>query len=356
MPKTPSSMAPIRNVIFDWSGTLVNDLPAVWRATNYTLVRAGCSEMTLEEFRAEFSLPFNEFYDRLAPGVSLEQLEEWYKESFAGEQQSIEPLPHAHEFFDFCKQRGLRTFLLSTIHPDHYQAQSARIPFEFEREYIRVMDKRARIKDILTENRLELEATIFIGDMQHDIDTAHAGGIRSCSVLTGFNTLAQLRLSKPDIVVEHLGELQALLHANSMHLPNGAVNIQRPVATVGALIYDKTGSVLMVRTRKWSDKWGIPGGKIEFGEAAEAALKRELKEETGLDVTDLKLELVQDCIGSEEFYRDAHFLLLNYTCRCVGDADVILNEEAQAFEWMKPREALKLDLNQPTKVLLEAVL
>ena len=85
-------------------------------------------------------------------------------------------------------------------------------------------------------------------------------------------------------------------------------------------------------------------------------MKRELKEETGLDVTDLKLELVQDCIGSEEFYRDAHFLLLNYTCRSVGDADVILNEEAQAFEWMEPRAALKLDLNRPTKILLEAVL
>ena len=349
-------MAPIRNVIFDWSGTLVNDLPAVWRATNYTLVMAGRSEMTLEEFRAEFSLPFDEFYDRVAPGISLEQLEEWYKESFADEQKQIEPLPHAREFFDFCRQKGLRTFLLSTIHPDHYQAQSARIPFEFEREYIRVMDKRARIQDILTENRLEPEATVFIGDMQHDIDTAHAGGIRSCSVLTGFNTLAQLRLSKPDLVVEHLGELQKLLDTNAMHLPNGAAIARQPVVTVGALIYDKAGRVLMVRTRKWSDKWGIPGGKIEFGETAQTALKRELKEETGLDVTEVKLELVQDCIGSDEFYRDEHFLLLNYTCRCVSGAEVCLNEEAQAFEWMEPHAALKLDLNRPTKILLEAVL
>jgi phosphoglycolate phosphatase-like HAD superfamily hydrolase/ADP-ribose pyrophosphatase YjhB (NUDIX family) len=356
MSKNPNDMVPIRNVIFDWSGTLVNDLPAVWRATNYTLTRAGRSEMTLEEFRAEFSLPFDEFYDRVTPGIPLEKLEEWYKESFAGEQKKIEALPHAYEFFDFCCQKGLRTFLLSTIHPDHYQAQSERIHFEFEREYVRVMDKRAKIHDILAENKLEPETTVFIGDMQHDIETAHAGGIRSCSVLTGFNTLAQLRLSKPDLVVEHLGELQELLGANSMHLPNGAATARRPVATVGALIYDETDQVLMVRTRKWSDKWGIPGGKIEFGETAEAALERELEEETGLSVTDIKLELVQDCIGSDEFYRDEHFLLINYTCRCVGDAKVRLNEEAQAFEWVEPRAALKLNLNRPTKVLLEAVL
>ena len=30
----------IRNIIFDWSGTLVDDLPAVWKATNYVLTRA----------------------------------------------------------------------------------------------------------------------------------------------------------------------------------------------------------------------------------------------------------------------------------------------------------------------------
>ena len=72
----------------------------------------------------------------------------------------------------------------------------------------------------------------------------------------------------------------------------------------------------MIRTHKWSNKWGIPGGKIKWGETSEAALRREIKEETGLKVTDIKFVLVQDCIHSKEFYRDAHFVLLNYTCRC----------------------------------------
>ena len=47
----------IRNVIFDWSGTLVDDLQAVWQATNYVLARAERPEMSLEQFRAEF-VPF----------------------------------------------------------------------------------------------------------------------------------------------------------------------------------------------------------------------------------------------------------------------------------------------------------
>ena len=69
-------------------------------------------------------------------------------------------------------------------------------------------------------------------------------------------------------------------------------------ATVGALIFNARGEVLMIRTHKWSGLWGIPGGKIKWGETSEAALRREIKEETNLKVTDIKFVLVQDCIHS----------------------------------------------------------
>jgi len=130
---------------------------------------------------------------------------------------------------------------------------------------------------------------------------------------------------------------------------------RRPVVTVGALIFNKTGEVLMVRTRKWSNLWGIPGGKVKYGEASIDALKRELKEETDLDVADIRFVLVQDCIRSKEFYRDEHFLLLNYTCRRAGSAPVKLNDEAQEFRWVSVGEALTMNLNQPTRTLIEAI-
>ncbi|HEV8541676.1 MAG TPA: 16S rRNA (cytidine(1402)-2'-O)-methyltransferase [Verrucomicrobiae bacterium] len=129
-----------------------------------------------------------------------------------------------------------------------------------------------------------------------------------------------------------------------------------PVTTVGALIYNQKAEVLMIRTHKWSDLWGIPGGKIKFGEAAEDALRREIKEETALEVEAIKFVLVQDCIHSKEFYRDAHFVLLNYTCMAPGEQTVQLNDEAETYQWLPTRAALKLPLNQPTRILLEAVL
>jgi len=375
----------IRNIIFDWSGTLVDDLPAVLKASNFVLTQAGRPEMTLDEFRAEFSLPFTNFYDRHTPHVPMPQLEAWFHASFRQVQDSVCELPYARGFLEFCRAKKLRTFLLSTVHKDYFAAQCRISGFDafFDKPYIGIWDKRDKIHEILAENHLKPDETLFVGDMQHDIETARHGGIHSCAVLTGYNTLDQLRAAKPDLVVEHLGELRRVLKENDLclkpdkakqammedrgwkmakrpgHLPSSTLHSRfgLPEATVGALIFSAAGEVLMVRTHKWSDLWGIPGGKIKLGETAEAALRREIKEETNLNVKDIRFVLVQDCIHSQEFYRDAHFVLLNYTCCCIAkNPRVKLNEEGREYRWVSLPEAKKMPLNKPTRILLDVVM
>ena len=359
-PAIAYSRAVIRNIIFDWSGTLVDDLPAVWEATNHVFLQAGVPELTLDEFRAEFCLPFKKFYDKFLPAVPVEQLEVWFHGRFRECQDSVVPLPHAREFLQFCRARGVRTFVLSSVHRDHWAAQAEAAAFaEFIGEaYVGVWDKREKIHSILEQHGLVPAETLFIGDMQHDIETARHGGVHACAVLTGYNNLAQLRAAQPDLIVEHLGELRGLLDRQAMELKPavGTAESARPIVTVGAVIFHpRTGEVLMFRTHKWSGLWGIPGGKVHDGESCVDALRRELKEETNLDVDQIEFVLVQDCIGSTEFYRDAHFVLLNYRCRACEPLDVVLNHEAQESRWLPLAQALQLPLNTPTRVLLEAL-
>jgi ADP-ribose pyrophosphatase YjhB (NUDIX family) len=250
---------------------------------------------------------------------------------------------------------------LSTVHADHFAVQCRVTGFDayLEKPYTDVWDKRKKIHDILAENNLEPAETLFIGDMEHDIETAKHGGVHSCAVLTGYNTLAQLREAKPDLIVEHLSELRGVLEQNDLNLKplNKKFEESRPpLATVGALIFNAKSEVLMIRTHKWSNLWGIPGGKIKWGETSKAALRSEIREETGLKISGIKFVLVQDCIHSQEFYRDAHFVLLNYTCRCAGkNPRVTLNEEAREYLWVALATARKMKLNTPTRILLAAV-
>jgi len=350
----------IRNVIFDWSGTLVDDLPAVWEASNHVFRLAGVEPLTLEEFRAEFRLPYRGFYDKFVPHVALEQLEVWFHSRFLECQDSVVALPHAREMLEFCRHHGLRVFLLSTVHPKHLdtQAEATGLGGYFERTYAGVQDKRDRIADVLGENLLDPNATVFVGDMEHDMEAARRGGVHGVAVLTGYNSLDQLRRAQPDLIVEHLGELRHLLERNALGLKAAASPCagRLPVATVGGLIFNDAGQVLLVRTNKWSNLWGIPGGKIEWGETCDAALRRELLEETGLEVTDVEFVMVQDAIQPPEFYKPAHFLLLNYTCRAPGFQIVRLNSEAQDFRWVSLPEAFALPLNGPTRVLLDDVI
>ena len=338
-----------RNFIFDWSGTLVDDLGPVIEATNAVLEKYNLPPYDRESFRRNFRLPYQEFYTEILPHVPLEELEAQFRPAFEAAVTPVTILPHAREKLEWCAALGLRTFVLTSMDTDAFERQLDGFGLRdlFEATYSGVLDKRELIHQILATHRLDPEETAFVGDMTHDVETAHHGGVSSIAVLTGYNHPEILATVRPDLTVPDLGVLRSLLARRHPVSP--------PISTVGALIHDDAGRVLMIRTHKWNNRWGIPGGKIKRGESSVAALRREILEETALEIDDIRFALVQDCIESPEFMRPEHFILLNYTARA-GSTAVTLNDEAEEFRWILPEDALTLDLNQPTRTLLMATL
>jgi phosphoglycolate phosphatase-like HAD superfamily hydrolase/8-oxo-dGTP pyrophosphatase MutT (NUDIX family) len=334
-----------RNLIFDWSGTLVDDLGPVIEATNAVLGKYAITPLDREEFRRAFRLPYQDFYAEQLPGIPLEELEGHFRPAFDAAITPVTILPHAREKLEWCTALGIRAFVLTSMDTLAFERQmdDFGLRHHFEATYSGVLDKREIIHQILQTHDLNPAETAFVGDMTHDVETARHGGISSIAVLTGYNHAEILAAVRPDITVPDLGVLRGLLDRRR--------SVSRPIATVGALIHDGTGHVLIVRTHKWGDRWGIPGGKIERGEPSITALRREILEETGIELRDIQFTMVQDCIDSPEFQRPEHFLLLNYVARACTTA-VLLNDEAEEFQWLTPAAALALDLNQPTRLLL----
>lgn len=341
-------MPPVNNIIFDWSGTLADDFSSVLKATNEVFQEYGKPAWSEQEFREKFYLPFPDFYAQYLPEASMIQLDHYYHTSFKFLQENIPLLPGAREILEWCRQEGLRIFLLSTIHAEHFDVQAERLEVKsyFTQAYVQALDKRKVILQLLAEHDLNPSETLFVGDMQHDIETARHGGVRSCAVLTGYDSLGKLTQSSPDLIFKDLDGLLKHLRQtrNEPEIP--------PIPTVGALILNPEGKMLMIRTFKWNNCWGIPGGKIQGGETSVDALHREIREETGLALEDVRFVMVQDCIQSKEFFKPAHFILLNYLARSSG-SDVLLNEEADEYRWVTIEEAQTLKLNQPTRILID---
>lgn len=203
----------IRNLLLDWSGTLADDLRPVLTATNAIFRDFGRNELTLEEFRRHFRLPFTEFYAEFLPEATLEGLEALYMRFFAGLNDEVELLPGARELLDFCRRSGRRIFLLSTIKASHFDAQAGRLGVRdaFDHAYVEIMDKREKIREILATHDLDPAETAFVGDMVHDIETARHGGVTSVAVLTGFDPLEKLARARPDVIVTGLPVFQTLL-------------------------------------------------------------------------------------------------------------------------------------------------
>ncbi|NET80518.1 MAG: NUDIX domain-containing protein [Moorea sp. SIO1F2] len=127
---------------------------------------------------------------------------------------------------------------------------------------------------------------------------------------------------------------------------------QFPLTTVGALVVNPSRRVLIVKTTKWKGLWGVPGGKVEWGETLESALLREFREEVGLELTQVSFGLLQEAVLDSNFVREAHFIMVNYYAFSARET-ITPNEEIEEWVWVTPQKAMEYPLNTYTRVLIE---
>lgn len=215
----------IRNVIFDWSGTLVDDFPPVFAATNAIFTAFGEEPWSEGQFRERFYLPFTDFYRQWLPGATLEALDRHYHEVFHRMQDDIPLLPGAREVLEYACGEGMGVFLLSTIHARHWEWQAARLDVAryFRKAYTGAIDKRAVIGELLREHGAVPSETLFVGDMQHDVETARFAGVVAAAVLTGYDSLEKLKRSEPDHLFKDMFGVLGFLRRHSRGTATGGI-------------------------------------------------------------------------------------------------------------------------------------
>ena len=129
-----------------------------------------------------------------------------------------------------------------------------------------------------------------------------------------------------------------------------------PEPTVGALIVNKEGRILLTKSHKWFDKYTLPGGHIEVGETMKEAVAREVKEEVGLDVEVAEMLLMQEAIFAGEFWKRKHFIFFDFLCKSKDQQVKLDGHELQEYVWEYPGTAFRLNLDSFTKKTLERYL
>jgi 8-oxo-dGTP diphosphatase len=108
----------------------------------------------------------------------------------------------------------------------------------------------------------------------------------------------------------------------------------RPVVGVGGVVIAEGKTLLIERgSPPLKGTWSIPGGSLETGESLEEGVRRELLEETGLDVRVGELLEVFDRVFRDPDGRVRyHFVILDYLCERVG-GEALAGSDVTALAW-----------------------
>jgi 8-oxo-dGTP diphosphatase len=118
---------------------------------------------------------------------------------------------------------------------------------------------------------------------------------------------------------------------------------QRPVPAVRAIIPDAEGRVLLLKRRSGGaggDCWCLPGGKVDYGETVEAAVRREVEEETSLVCTAVRFLFYQDSPPLEP----GGMHCVNFYFECAVSGDLRLNEESSEVRRVDARTLSQLSI------------
>ena len=187
-------------VIFDWNGTLIDDVWLNLNAINGVLEKRKMTPITIEYYKENFCFPVSIFYKEL--GLDLIEWDEIAKEFgnlYISDIDKVKLFPDVVPSLEELKQAGIETGIFSAM---EHQMLNKHVEMLRISQYFRFIEgiennyaegKTHLCKKILEKSGYSEKEILFVGDTCHDYETAKAIGCDVALVSRGHNTAEILR-------------------------------------------------------------------------------------------------------------------------------------------------------------------
>jgi phosphoglycolate phosphatase len=202
-------------IIWDWNGTLLNDVDIAINSINQLLCDRNLVPLTLERYLDVFTFPVKDYYEHIGFDLINEPFEIPASRFIAIYNKAVEACGLHNEvvpILSHLRARGYRQFILSAMEQGQLEKTVNDLHITHYFEGLFGLDNHFAIskieigRSLISKHRLNADRILLIGDTVHDFEVAQAIGCKCVLVPNGHQSKERL-LSSGAVVVERMDEI-----------------------------------------------------------------------------------------------------------------------------------------------------
>lgn len=207
----------IEAIIWDWNGTLLDDVNLSIKVMNEMLKKRNIKSITKDRYLEIFDFPVKNYYDKL--GLDAEK--EWdqvameFINGYRDHITTVKLFPEAQEILQYFNKKGVKQFILSAMEHDsllklvdHFElTQYFSIIQGIEDHFAKGKLKQGR--SLIEKIQTDPNKIVFIGDTLHDAEVADSLGVHSVLIARGHHSKQRLIASGKAVYDSHLDLLKS---------------------------------------------------------------------------------------------------------------------------------------------------
>lgn len=201
----------IKGVIFDWNGTLSNDIPKIFEVTIKTVVKLGGKPpRSYGEYRRKVRNPYMLFYRDLGCAGSMADVNRWYCHYLTHSKVRTWLFPDAIKTLESLRERKVKMGIVSSHPAKAIKAEAKGYGIGKYLDFVRgdAHMKGYHIRMFMRRYKLKPKEVIFVGDMMFDIEEGKKCGVITAAYLRGVDSKEKLLSQQPHILLPSLSSLK----------------------------------------------------------------------------------------------------------------------------------------------------